>query len=391
MKRLSFMRTYEKNINIVINSIIFSVFLNVKIFTVILRVENIIPMILLSSLLVAFVVNGFSLLTHNRVKCKVMYYLLFVLTLLWLFSSNETADLYYMSAIIFGMPAMMISNTKISYYWVTTFTLILGLILFRFIDVFSWIMESDAGEKMYNSYLILSFILFSVVGIYIYNKHKVVVVLSILNLVIYVPILLAIGVRGVYMSIALFFFLIVLNTSFFARNKKSMLLIVLLLVITLFSIDWFELIENLRLWLADYDIEVYALEKYFMMFSNDDVSNGRFQLYSNAIFGFFSSPVWGNGLGVFEQMNEGLYVHNIFLEVLYEGGILLSIVFVYSFARFSKLVYRSMDINREYYTFVILLFSLGCSILLFSNTLWRVVAFWLFFGVTFDKFKYIEK
>lgn len=386
----SFMRIFENNISIVINSIIFTVFLNVKIFAVILRVENIIPVILLSSLILAFVVNGFSIFTHNSVKFKVMYYLLFVLTLLWLFSPNETADLYYMSAIVFGFPAMIISNTKISYYWVTIFTLLFGLILFRFIDIFSWITESDAGEKMYNSYLILSFILFSFIGIYIYNKHKAVVLLSVINLVIYVPILLAIGVRGVYISIALFFFLIVLNTSFFERNKKPIIILSLLLLLFLLSVDWLELIENLRQWLANYDIEVYALEKYFIMFSNEDVSNGRSLLYSNAISGFFSSPIWGNGLGIFEQMNEGLYVHNIFLEVLYEGGMLLSIVFIYGFARFSKLVYRCKDIKKDHYTFVIVLFVLGCSILLFSNTLWRVVSFWLFFCVIFDKFKYIE-
>lgn len=387
---MSFMRTFENNISIVINSIIFTVFLNVKIFAVILRVENIIPAILLSTLILAFVVNGFSILTRSGAKFKVMYYLLFVLTLLWLFSPNITADLYYMSAIIFGFPAMIISNTKISYYWVTIFTLLFGLILFRFIDIFSWITESDAGEKMYNSYLILSFILFSFIGIYIYNKHKAVVLLSIINLVIYVPILLAIGVRGVYISIALFCFLILLNTSFFERNKKLLSIILTLLLFFLLSVDWFDIIEKLRLWLANYDIEVYALEKYFIMFSNEDVSNGRSILYSNAISGFFSSPIWGNGLGIFEQMNEGLYVHNIFLEVLYEGGILLSIVFIYSFTRFFRLVYLCKDIKKDHYTFVIVLFVLGCSILLFSNTLWRVVSFWLFFGVTFDKFKYIE-
>lgn len=382
------MKMLKNNCNIVINSIIFSVFLNVKIFAVILRVENIIPIVLLSSLILTFAINGFSILTQNSVKFKVLFYLLFVLSLLWLISQNETADLYYMSFLVFGFPAMIISNMKISFYWITIVTLLFGLILFRYIDIFSWAMESDAGEKMYNSYLILSFILFSFIGFYIYRKSTVVVILSVINLVIYVPILLAIGVRGVYISIALFFFLIVLNTSFFVRNKKSIIISSIFFMVFLLSIDWFELIEKLRIWLAYYDIEVYALEKYFIMFSNEDVSNGRSQLYSNAISGFISSPIWGNGLGVFEQRNEGLYVHNLFLEVLYEGGIMLSVVFIYGFTRFLKLVHKCREIEKDYYALVLVLFVLGCSILLFSNTLWRVVTFWIFFGVTFDKFKY---
>ena len=381
----------KNNCNLVINSFIFSVFLNVKIFAVILRVENVIPIVLLSSLVLAFVVNGISILTQNNVKFKVLFYLLFVLTILWLISHNETADLYYMSVLVFGFPAMIISNMKISFYWITIVTLLFGLILFRYIDIFSWAMESDAGEKMYNSYLILSFILFSLVGIYIYRKDTVVVILSVINLVIYVPILLAIGVRGVYISIALFFLLIMLNTSFFVRNKKPIMVISIFFIFLLFSVDWFDLIEKIRIWLANYDIEVYALEKYFIMFSNEDVSNGRSQLYGNAISGFISSPIWGNGLGVFEQRNEGLYVHNIFLEVLYEGGIMLSVVFIYGFIRFLKLVYRCREIEKDCYTFVLMLFVLGCSILLFSNTLWRVVTFWLFLGVTFNKFKYVKK
>lgn len=376
--------------SIIVNSLIFSIFLNVKIFAVIFGVENIIPIVLSTTLILAFVVNGISIISSNRVKLLVMFYLFFLLTLLWIVSSNNIADLYYKSAILFVFPSMIISNVKISFYWLTLLSLLLGILLYGNIDILSWMFEGDAGEKMYNSYLILPFIIFSFIGLYLYGKKLIILLLSLINIIIYTPILLAIGVRGLFVSIFLFFFLLILNSTFFEKNKNTIISFIFIFIFLFFSIDWLELMERLSDLLASYDIEFYVIEKYIMMFSNDDVSNGRNELYHNAFMGFLNSPIWGNGLGFFEKKNEGLYVHNIFLEILYEGGLVLSIVFVYVFTRFIRLLKKCSTIEKEYYIFIVLMFVLGCTILFFSNTLWRVVSFWLFFGVMFNKFKFKE-
>jgi len=381
------MMKFSNSNKLIINSLIFSTFLNVKIFSVILGIENIIPVILLISFLCAFMVNGISIITSNSIKLKVIFYFLYIITLLWIISPNDIANLYYMSAIIFGISSMLITNIKLSYFWITITSLFLGIILYGSIDVVSWILESDAGEKMYYSYLVLPFILFSIYGLLLYNRNLYIIILSIINIIFYIPVLIGIGVRGVFISLILFFLLIFIKTSFFEKRKKYITIFFIIFTLFLITIDWYGLIEKLSVWLANHDIQIYVLEKYLMMFTNDNVSNGRFELYQNALLGFFNSPIWGNGFGVFEQNNEGLYVHNIFLEILFEGGILLSIIFIYGFSRFIRLIQMCKTIERDYYLFVILLFVLGCSILLFSNTLWRVISFWLFFGVILNKFK----
>ena len=120
--------------SIIVNSLIFSIFLNVKIFAVIFGVENIIPIVLSTTLILAFVVNGISIISSNRVKLLVMFYLFFLLTLLWIVSSNNIADLYYKSAILFVFPSMIISNVKISFYWLTLLSLLLGILLNEIIE-----------------------------------------------------------------------------------------------------------------------------------------------------------------------------------------------------------------------------------------------------------------
>lgn len=374
----------------IINSLIFSIILNVKVFSVILGIESIIPMILIGSLICTFIINDFSILARNITKLKIMLYYIIITTLLWTISPNKIADLYYFSAILFGVPAIIISNVNISFYWTTLITLIIGFILFATIDVSIWILESDSGEKMYYSYLVLPFVLFAIYGLFVYKRNIYIIILSILTLIIYIPILLAIGVRGVYISLILFFILMFINTSYFEKRKKFILIAVIIVFILLYSVNWLDQIENLSNYLQRYEMNIYLLEKYIIMLTNGDVSNGRFELYRNAFTGFLNSPIWGNGFGVFEKSNEGLYVHNIFLEILYEGGLLLSILFVLPFYRFINLIKNSRNIEVEYYLFVIILFILGCSILFFSNTLWRVVSFWIFFGFILNKFKYIK-
>lgn len=59
-------------------------------------------------------------------------------------------------------------------------------------------------------------------------------------------------------------------------------------------------------------------------FSNDsgDISNGRFMLYSSAISYFFENPVFGIGWGKFAILEDITGVHNIYLQLLCETGII---------------------------------------------------------------------
>ena len=135
--------------------------------------------------------------------------------------------------------------------------------------------------------------------------------------------------------------------------------------------------------LSDNDMQIYAVDKYLAMFSHGDVSNGRGELYADAFAGFLQSPVWGHGVGLFEQSHDGLYVHNIFLEVLYEGGVLLACIIFYPFYVYFRYLFLSPE-NDKTYIFFAFLFSVGVSKLFFSGILWNVPPFWLFAGYMFQ-------
>lgn len=364
-----------------LNSFIFSICFNVKIFALIIGKENVIPFVLLFCFLSTIAINGFSIILKYPKKIFLSIYLYVVLTILWLIGGNEIADIYYFSAIIFAFPAIIITNADFVYRWVVLFSLLLGILFCIQVDGYGFLW-GDSGEKMYYSYMILPFIILSIIGIILYRKNIFIVCLSICNILIYIPIFLLVGVRGVYMSIMVFVFILLYKTKVFIRFKKQMLLLIVLLSIFVFNIDF----EKFIYWLSDFfsamNIEVYAIDKYLLMLGHSDISNGRSLLYEHAIVGFFDSPLIGNGLGVFEKYNSGLYVHNLFLEVLYEGGILLSSVIFYVLWRYIQYVKGEIDYER--YMFFAYLFVAGVSILFYSNTLWRVVAFWLFVGLMFN-------
>ena len=58
----------------------------------------------------------------------------------------------------------------------------------------------------------------------------------------------------------------------------------------------------------------------------------RLELYRNAVQQFLASPWWGNGTGGFTEgafgVDERIFAHNVFLDVLAEGGLIGTVLFL---------------------------------------------------------------
>lgn len=102
-------------------------------------------------------------------------------------------------------------------------------------------------------------------------------------------------------------------------------------------------------------------------FQNMDTSNatsGRDELYADAIRYFTESPVYGLGLWAYLLKIE-MFPHNIFLEIMLQGGLLLLTLFVFilmmAYGKYSKML--QVDNSQIFlipfaiYTFTLLLFS----------------------------------
>ena len=125
------------------------------------------------------------------------------------------------------------------------------------------------------------------------------------------------------------------------------------------------------------------------MSNNESMSEGRDILYKKAAVGIVDSPIWGHGIGSFDNYS-GAYPHNIFLQLMYEGGIILTIpLLILLIKGFMSLF--SFKYQQPYRNFLLLLFCSGVIELFLSSFLWMSICLWLFYGQVLLSNKYLIK
>ncbi len=189
------------------------------------------------------------------------------------------------------------------------------------------------------------------------------------------------GIRGSILCILILFFFVILNHERFRSSfniRRGIILIVVF--IGLLNIDYiFSFIAN---GLGSLGIHIRFIEKTIALGNVvGDVSNGRNNIYSVAIRDFIDSPIWGKGIGYFPELHGMNYPHNIVLQVLGEGGLLLGIPII---GLLIRIVYylifgKLSDHNQRAY--IILLASITIPAAFVSDELWNYQLLWLLFGV----------
>lgn len=189
--------------------------------------------------------------------------------------------------------------------------------------------------------------------------------------------------RGGLISLAVLVILLNFKAKDKSNNKlKNKYLLGTLLIILFVILIVF--IEQITLYLYDtlasYGVEVSAIKKMYRLIEADNVSNNREELYNFAWNGFLSSPVFGNGIGGF-SVNHGGWAHNLILQLLYEGGVILTALILVPLIKSSVFILKSTIVTVEEYSMYIVLFSTSIPRLLFSTELWNTQAFWMLFAL----------
>lgn len=158
-------------------------------------------------------------------------------------------------------------------------------------------------------------------------------------------------------------------------RKKTIwtIIIILLIAVGLFSQIVLSYIEDV--------VErsgIYSLSKFF---TREDVSNGRFDLYSLAWKGIISSPLWGNGIASFN--NYETYPHNIVIQMLYEGGIALFLLLVKKIIVVFKVITTKLCTYIDP-RFLIFFFFTSFIELFFSSSFWEKQRFWMMIWLTYS-------
>jgi len=182
--------------------------------------------------------------------------------------------------------------------------------------------------------------------------------------------------RGSLIALFLFF------AIFFIKNLKSLKYRIIVFftatIVGIFSINY------ALNYIASMETDINWIVRLQFQMKINNISTDRDKLYERALEKIDDSIIVGNGIGEFENENEGVYTHNLFLQIACENGIIFAtLISIFLFICFCKTVFR--DIRNEKDLF--LLFSLIQFIprLLLSSVQWVNTFFWIYLYLFLDE------
>ena len=275
------------------------------------------------------------------------FYLLFTLTTWILFTSTySSSDEYFLIKLLkFGQiwvsflsGYFIISMGLERYFFIrmVVISTILG-ILYTFGIIYAALSRGEWGEII-ASYLEVSLLCsFSLTALIVFNKSIFKTPLLIFLIFTCATILLGNGARGgiIFTTLSLIAYALT-NT----KNLKNILFGVT--VVTILTILGYIYSPEIKLL---FDRSFFRLSFFFGVDKGDSITD-RFELISFTIDKVAQSPIFGYGFGSFSEEYIGVdgryYPHNIFLEILFELG-LIGLVF---FALFLLTLFIRLDLKK---------------------------------------------
>lgn len=197
-----------------------------------------------------------------------------------------------------------------------------------------------------------------------------------LFLVISLLVILALGSRGAIMCIGVFTILKAIRSlKDMAYIKLPLYLMTFFLTTVgfIFSNEIFEYLYNL---LLDYGIQSRSIS---LFLRSEVYLSGRDRLYKDVLQQIFNNPFRGLGLAGDRNILGGGYVHNIFMEILSNFGIVMGMVIIIGLLILIKNCLFVKDIKK--YNMVIIWLSIGLVHLLVSSSYLIDFKFWISIGL----------
>lgn len=228
-------------------------------------------------------------------------------------------------------------------------------------------------------------ILVSSVIVTLYDKSVIIKIIGFFQILVGIAFLIALGSRGAILGVLLSVLLLLLyrkNKKLRILSFKSLLVVVLLITIVFF----FEpIVTFVYEKLLDHNISSYSLMRMANSLSEgSSLSSGRDEIYAVTISGIKNNLIIGSGIGSFDNYS-GAYPHNIFLQILYEGGLFFGIPLI------ALILYSIYSLNQEITIetrlLYIYLISVGFVQLLFSSNFWSSIIFWYWIGFSLKRIR----
>ncbi|MDY0016225.1 MAG: O-antigen ligase family protein [Candidatus Delongbacteria bacterium] len=367
----------KNNINhkkIVINSICIGLLISMNFIAGILSVSG-------GIIIITIGILGLQIYSQKGVTISFKSALIILFIILYFLISfsvnrdNLYAFDYFLKFLIFGIVPLYMSIIKFETRLVIKYTTIIGLISLPILLMRDY-NSLESGYKMGLSYSLLP-IIFAAIIQFSYSKSSKLI--SILTIIPPMIIMINIGSRGAFVS--LFIFLLLLFVTKIKYKSIRYLFLFSISITSFFIVEYAWTILNwIQFTLMKYDLSIYALDKTVLYYANEKLFNSRDFIWANALKGIKEFSIFGYGIGSYEVIYD-IFIHNIFLQSLWEGGLIFFIPILLIFLKTLSVSLSSSLTDRNKHIFLIYLLSLSYFSLLFSSKFWMNQSFWLLVGL----------
>lgn len=325
--------------------------------------KNAIKLIGIYILFISIFMAHYMLFTENRLYMHRLIFPLFFMSLPAFIYSFSIHDLNILKQYM----------TKASYIIFT-----LGLILACL--VISGNASIDIYSMSLSYYMLLPAIMF--IDDFLDNFSLKSLLLTIISLLI----ILTIGSRGAILCSVVFFTLKFVKTNAKFSFKKIFGHLSILFILFFTFILFNEILETIYDFLLTFDIRSRSVS---LFLNNATHLSGRGSIYKEILKNIFDNPLLGLGIAGDRAILEGTYVHNIFIELMADFGIIAGLATI---TLLSFLIIRAFFTkNMIKYNLVIIWFSLGFVHLMVSASYLTDLNFWIFLGILLNRNNCFEK
>lgn len=317
-------------------------------------------------------------------------YLLLVLILLFLISSmfgpkmSVSFPMFVLLTLFpIAIPLMGKLNAKIVLFW--------GMVFSFPAVIFSDVIFITSGAhntiSMGTSYAFLFSIMASILYFLLYFKddkgtRRVVAIMLGMSNAYLLWKILQFGSRGPIAATAcLVAFLICFQ---YDKDQKKIRIAgrktaVLVLVSFILLLNIWSIMEIAVEILARYDLQINIFNKMIRLNEQHNLFNGREINVNAAMIGIRKNPIIGNGMASYQYYTGYPYPHNLILQLMYDGGIILTLLVMVPVIIAGRNWYRRCNIS-DYALVVLTLFS-GVFPSFFSGDIWTSELLWVCFSI----------
>lgn len=210
---------------------------------------------------------------------------------------------------------------------------------------------------------------------------------------------LTLGNRGAMITLVVFFVLLILRKS--DKNGKmnkngfrTVFITIAVGILVIIAVNNFEeILRVLDSWLKSMGIKVSSISKSVQKLDQGDISNGRNAITELTKKGIKEHYLVGNGISTmfYNSFYKIAYPHNVFLQLWYDLGIIVSIPMFYLIAKATIKTFFDSTIGKNRAVLMILLYTLSIPRLCVSSQLWVDIPFWFLMMFTITPNIYIDE